>query len=331
LKIKLLTGFGGSLQLHPQKMKFLEKHNATILEGNNTPLTRSVVPVDISQIADWYFQEAEVYETNLRDQFPSVVAPFPVTYFEYKIPATWKVRNPKTEVFDLVKTPHDATDKFACLIIQEKLPDNFTGHDPYEGQVLNQILAGLKEPAKPRFKQFTFFFAGNHEDCVPACWVTNYVDENGRMMGGPVSDIHHTLRSRSSQPEGEAYGDLIRCYGYPIYFALSLLACKNVSLRARGISDKDRKQAARVKSIPFDYRDVVIAPLRKSITAGEHGPGNGIVTAMRIAGGHWKDYTQGNGLFGKVHGRFWWDDYVKVMRGTEKAVEELATYRMVKK
>lgn len=311
-------------------MKFLEIHNATILEGNNSPLARSVVPIEISPIADWYFQEAEVYEVSLRDQFPSVVAPFPVTYIEYKIPSTWKIKNPATGAWDIVRTPHEPDDYFSCLIVQEKLSDNFTGNSPSEGEVINQILGSLKEPAPPKFKQFTFFFVGNKEKCQPACWVENYVDVNGRMMGGPVNDVHHLLESKTEE-RGEAYGHLVRAYGYPIYFALSLLTCKNVTLRERGISSKDRKHAAKVKSIPFNYRDVMISSLRKSIAAGAHGAGNSVVTAMRLAEGHWKDYTQGNGLFGKLHGMFWWDDYVKIVRGTEKAVEELATYRMVKK
>jgi hypothetical protein len=312
-------------------MKFLERHNTTILEGNNSPLARSVVPIEISPVADWFFQEAEVDGISLRQEFPSVVAPFPVTYLEYKIPRTWKIKNPRTGVWEIVSTLHGPNEYFACLIVQETLPDNFVGYDPQEGQVLNEVLGGLKEPAKPKFKQFTFFFVGNHETITPACWVANYVDENGRMMGGPVHSVHHSLMRRTTQSEGEAYGDLIRAYGYPVYFALSLLTCKNVSLKERGISSRDRKQAAKVKSIPFNYRDMIVASLRKSIaTTTEHGAANSVVTAMRIAGGHWKDYTSGNGLFGRLHGRFWWDDYVKIARGTEKAVSELAAYHLDK-
>jgi hypothetical protein len=303
-------------------MKFLEQHNATILEGNNSPLARAVVPIEISPVADWYFQEAEVYETSLRDQFPSVVAPFPVTYLEYKIPRTWKIRNPRTGSWEIVSTPHGSNEYFACLIVQEALPDNFVGHDPFEGQVLNQILGSLTGPAIPKFKQFTFFFAGNDQRCTPACWAENYVDENGRMMGGPVHVVHHTLTARSSDAEGEAYWGILRAYGYPVYFALSLLVCKNVALKERSISAKDRKDAASVKSIPFSYRDMTVAPLLKMITEGELGNGNFVVTALRTAASH---------LSICMSERSWWSDYVKIAPGTEKAVRELATYRLDKR
>jgi hypothetical protein len=307
-------------------MKFLERHARTILGGNNSPLARSVVPVDISPIAEWYFKDAEIFDTSLRKDFPTVVAPHPVTYFEYKIPATWKIRTDDGKWIEH-RTPHGPSDYFGILFVQDVLPDNYTGRDPEEGAIINSVLAGIPEKATPKFLQRTFFFAGNGNDITPACWVNNYVDENGRMLGGPVGGVHHTLQSRSAnQPEGEAFGDIVRCYGYPIYFALSLLGCKNVKLQPRIVTDRDRQIAAKNKSVAFVYRDITVESLRKSISSGEHGTGNSVVTAMRIADGHWKDYTQGNGLFGKLHGRFWWDDYVRVVKGTEKAIDDLRTF-----
>jgi hypothetical protein len=40
--------------------------------------------------------------------------------------------------------------------------------------------------------------------------------------------------------------------------------------------------------------------------AGAKDPG-GLPRALHIMRGHFKDYREGRGLFGKVHGMWWWD------------------------
>ncbi len=47
--------------------------------------------------------------------------------------------------------------------------------------------------------------------------------------------------------------------------------------------------------------------MRKQLAeAGAEGTG-GLKRALHIMRGHFKDYREGRGLFGKVHGMWWWD------------------------
>lgn len=303
-------------------MKFLERHARTILGGNETPVARSVVPIDITSIAEWYFRDAEIYESGLRTQFPTVVAPFPVTYLEYKVPPVWKVRTENGKWVQY-RTSHGPSDYFGMLIVQEQMPPGFTGNDPAEGVVLQKILSAIDEKATPLFLQYTFLFAGNSNDCLPMCWVRNYVDSTGRMLGGPARDIHPSLLNSPGKTEGDAYGDVIRGYGYPVYFALSLAARGLTYKGPRNlvefpVSDKDRKRAAKNKQTPFVYRGISVDALLESIRSGEHGQENSVVTALRLAGDDWAKYTTE---------KLWCEDYVRTVPGTEKALAELKTFK----
>jgi hypothetical protein len=307
-------------------MKFLQKHMAQIIGDRDSVLAKNVVPVSVTAIADWYFEESEIYEFDMRTQFPSVVAPFPVMFLEYRIPLKWKIYDEKKKEFVIIDAPHQEHDWFGMLIVQDKLPDNYTGDSPYEGDVLRDVYSAIHESGGifPKFKQHTFLYVGDQESVKLACWFQNYVDQAGKMMGGPAFDLNPAMRHADTK-DSDVYSTITRCYGYPVYFALSLMTCKNVQMRELGISGKDRRQAARDGTSPLGYREIVIDPMRKSIRSGEHGNGNSVMTAMRIAAGHWKDYTQGNGLFGRLHGRFWWDDYLKVQ--DEKVLSQIRSYR----
>jgi hypothetical protein len=297
-------------------MKFLERHARTILGGSDTPIAKAAIPFDITPVAEWYFKDAEVYETPLREQFPCVVAPFPVTYFEYKIPGSWKIRTDDGKWIQH-STPHGPSDYFGMLIVQEQLPPGFTGNDPVEGQILQKVMSALPDKATPMFLQYTFLFAGNGNDCMPMFWVRHYVDSSGRMMGGPVYNVHPTLLSNSPEKtEGEAYGDILRAYGYPVYFALSLLT--HAMIEELPVSDRERKQAAKNKETPFVYRSIIIEPLLRAIRSGEHGQDNSVLTAMRLAGADWAKH---------IGEQLWWEDYVRIVKGTEKAVADLKTFK----
>jgi hypothetical protein len=52
---------------------------------------------------------------------------------------------------------------------------------------------------------------------------------------------------------------------------------------------------------------------------------NGIAKALHICRGHFKDYRNSAGLFGKYKGLYWWDMHT---RGTEKAGVVIKDYRV---
>lgn len=50
----------------------------------------------------------------------------------------------------------------------------------------------------------------------------------------------------------------------------------------------------------------------KKVLASEGGAeSTGIKRALHIARGHFSDYREGRGLFGKHHGIYWWDPQLR--------------------
>lgn len=300
-------------------MRFLEHHLQTIAGSKDAPLARAIVPIDVNSVADWYFQESDVERYALRDQFPSGCTPFPVTFFEYRVPTKWKVRDEKGEW--VMAEVNNGGCHIGILMMQERLPDNYTGGDMDEGLTISNVRSALKEdPGYPRFRQYMTIYAGTKEKITRACSATIYLDENGGLMGGPYHDVDPLIIERQHKSEAEAYSEFVRVYAFPMLFATSLLTCKNVSLVERPASADDIKKAIKRKTRAYSYRQIVVDALRKSVVAGDHGGGNTVMTALRIGRGHWKDYREGKGLFGKFHGRFWWDAYVS---GDQKVVDDI--------
>jgi hypothetical protein len=66
---------------------------------------------------------------------------------------------------------------------------------------------------------------------------------------------------------------------------------------------------------PAKWKTLVIEPL-KQILRGEGRSGTlGLAKAMHICRGHFRDYREGRGLFGKYHGEFWQPAHVKGTKG----------------
>jgi hypothetical protein len=234
-------------------MRFLEKHWRTILDGKESPITKAVIPIDVSEAAKWYFEEAEVYEQTVRSQFPTVVCPWPVMFVEYRIPPKWKAK--VGDGWKMMNAPHGPSDFFGMLIIQEELGANYTGADPAEGKVLGDLASKIEDAKPAYYKQTTFFFAGNQQDRDVLCWCENYVQRDGRMLGGPLRNVSSKIIDRAKMmTDVDAYGDILRTYGYPIYFALSLWPSSQLStVYADTLTDSEFAKKARRDGIAFNY------------------------------------------------------------------------------
>jgi hypothetical protein len=233
-------------------MRFLEKHWKTILDGKDSPITKAVVPIDISQAATWYFEEAEVYEQTLRGQFANVICPFPVVFLEYRIPPQWKAK--VGDGYKLMRAPHGPSDFFGMLIVQEDLGKNYTGTDPAEGKTLSDLITRVEGGKPPRWRQTTFFIAGNQQDRDVLCWVTNYVQHNGLMLGGPIGNVSSKIVQQAKMmSEVDAYGDILRTYGYPVYFALSLMPSALSTFYTDDLPEDKFAKLARRNGLAFNY------------------------------------------------------------------------------
>jgi hypothetical protein len=95
----------------------------------------------------------------------------------------------------------------------------------------------------------------------------------------------------------------------PVLLATSFCHCKNVAVKTERIPDKVVAKLVRQHGwSPTEIHELQIDPMRKAL---HEAGGADLKRALHIMRGHFKDYREGRGLFGKVHGVFWWPFQLK--------------------
>ena len=106
---------------------------------------------------------------------------------------------------------------------------------------------------------------------------------------------------------------------YPMLLALSFMHCKNKNVTLTEHNPPEKVQRKRIKNNKpplTKYYTLEIEPMKKSLKSEGRIDEVGLQRAMHICRGHFKDYSNGKGLFGKHKGLYWWDSTV---RGTPEA------------
>ena len=73
------------------------------------------------------------------------------------------------------------------------------------------------------------------------------------------------------------------------------------------------------------WKVLTIEPMVRTLRIQGAIERNGISKALHICRGHFKDFSQGNGLFGRNKGLYWWDQH---MRGDESAGVVIKDYKI---
>lgn len=97
---------------------------------------------------------------------------------------------------------------------------------------------------------------------------------------------------------------------YICFLTLSFCNCHNVTMAYAHASEKEKKTIkALCKQPAASYRVLNIDPMRTILRTEGRLDTEGMQRALHVCRGHFADYTQGKGLFGKLHGRFWIPDH----------------------
>ncbi len=103
-----------------------------------------------------------------------------------------------------------------------------------------------------------------------------------------------------------------------ILIAISFMHCKKQTKLIEHIPP-EKVQRKRIKNnkLPLTkYYTLDIEPLKEILRTEGRVHEVGLPKALHICRGHFKDYSQGKGLFGKYKGLYWWDNHI---RGSEDA------------
>jgi hypothetical protein len=114
-----------------------------------------------------------------------------------------------------------------------------------------------------------------------------------------------------------------------VSFAFALLNCKNVVVEDEVIPPKLAAKRLKHHGMPSIVKKVLrVEPLRDSVrrSSGQSVPDpDRSERAFHLRRGYFADYREGNGLFGKHHGVYWWD---QMTRGSRGAGEILKSYEL---
>lgn len=109
----------------------------------------------------------------------------------------------------------------------------------------------------------------------------------------------------------------------PLLLAISFMNCRNVEkvVKRASLFPKSRRREGRPPLVKVYTLE--IGPIKKII--GEHSGSSELLTprALHICRGHFKDFSHGQGLFGKYKGRYWWP---MTTRGSKEAGEVIKDY-----
>jgi hypothetical protein len=125
-------------------------------------------------------------------------------------------------------------------------------------------------------------------------------------------------------PKGLDDERLVAGWFFVPFLALSFMHCKNVILQQ--VAQPPRLQKARLrkgKRPLITYRLIEVHPIRKILESEGEAHKTGLKKALHICRGHFKDFSIGKGLFGKIHGVYWWDAHI---RGNKKQGISLKDY-----
>jgi hypothetical protein len=94
--------------------------------------------------------------------------------------------------------------------------------------------------------------------------------------------------------------------------AIAFTNCKNVTTNKTVIDEKLRKKRREKGKLPiFKYYTLNINPIKQVLKTEGSSDSLGIKKALHICRGHFANYEEGKGLFGRLHGTYWVPMHVK--------------------
>lgn len=254
----------------------------------------------IDNVAKYYFEGTDQEYWALDKDFPNIAPPYPQFWMENRMPR--QIVSKECGVTDIESwTPRG---RIGML---------FTAVDPahakYEGE----------PPAGTKWIMWMEMFIDYDGSGITGPQGATFVciDAEGRMLGTPFMQSY-------ARPEFQEVMKSCMTWFHPGFLAISFLHCKNVTLENHKVdAPLVKKWRARHGFNPASYHTLVIEPLKEILRregrAGEHG----LAKAMHICRGHFADYRNGRGLFGKYKQVVWMPMTVRGTKGEKAAPREI--------
>jgi hypothetical protein len=256
----------------------------------------------IDNVADYYYRGTDQEFWDLGRDFPNLAPPYPVFWTEHKMPHT------------IHSKEYGTSDVSNCLGSKARMGLFWVASEKWDGE-------GVPDNVKWILTAELFIdydCRGKLIEGPTGTWIL-MIDKDGALVGQPQMQCF----------SGGQFEDVLQGFMtwlHPALLATSFLHCRNVKVIDNEVPKPlAKKYQARTGIWPTPYHTLEIEPLKQILrTQGGATPGgNGLAKAMHICRGHFKDYREGRGLFGKYHQLVWQPSVVRGTKGDKPAPREM--------
>lgn len=292
--------------------KYKDNHQIHVLYS----LLHHAIPINIQPVSDYLYTGTEQEDWYLDKDFPNLAPPWEVYWASWQ-PSPWTRSNGQVIQREMLRSY-----EYGCLCLGLEV-------DKYRPRIDDD--KRMTPPPEAKWVTVYYLFGRNKANGHTCYWsLTFCVDKDGVGLyekGGiscgnprnwPSGQEEVPIPGKLISPtsafkdikmtlEHEVVGSL-----FPLFLAISFCHCRNVEIKDIPTPPKVLQKRER-KGIwsPKVRREIHIEPMKKVLRAT---PGTGLHDLKRqlvIRRGHFKDFKEGRGLFGKHHGLYWWDHWVK--------------------
>jgi hypothetical protein len=244
---------------------------------------KAATPIRIQNVADYLFLETDQESFHLSQDFPNVAPPWPIFFMSYRMPARSRLKD---------KWGPNQAAGLECGHLFAAEEDNLTGD-----WTMRSVFWGI---GLPRTVMRGVIWRVNKDgECLAA--------DGSRLT---EETAFYRVTPFFQWPTGEVIGhtQFDPAIFFAPFLAISFCHCKNVDILREAVPPKVKAKRERLRGwSPSAWHSLRIEPMRRQLAeAGANEPG-GLKRSLHIMRGHFKDYRDGRGLFGKIHGMWWWD------------------------
>jgi hypothetical protein len=262
---------------------------------------RDLPAILIDNVADYFYIGTDQEHWDLQKHFPNLAPPFPIFWMEYRLP-----KYIRSEIGD-TRSPFDVDARVGWLMF---------------GATREEIEAeDIPEGTKWCVMGELFIDYGlNRDGSVVGPHGTTFLtlDENGQIIDRPgmMSYAHESMTE---------FMRMHIAWWNPALLGICFMHCKNVLVADEPQHAKHAKAVAKKNGgvQPVRFKRLIIEPLKQILRREGGSDKHGVAHAMHICRGHFKDYREGKGLFGKYHQVVWHPMSVRGTKGTKPAPREI--------
>jgi hypothetical protein len=272
--------------------------------------------ITADNVAEYYYQGTDQEYWDLRQDFPNLAPPFSVFWIEHKMQTRIHSKEKgDTDMGHLGMREPRSGFLFGALKADARTEwGSLNGTFP-EG---THWLCGIE--------MFTYWGLREKGDAPegPTGTFFLYLDKAGRAIDVPQLALYTNAQALENDPQMVEVLKHLMQWAHPALLTISFLHCKNVKTVEEKVSDKLAKRTLERHGYkPSPHHTLIIEPLKDILRKeGGHASaagGNTLQKALHICRGHFRDYREGKGLFGKYHQMVWTPQTV---RGTSHSKGE---------